>query len=235
MLGLATGITNTSYQWQPNMVGADLKLWLRNGVGVAVGQWDDSSGNANHAVQGTSGNQAVLAEGGLNFELDDESHYDLTDDIVIAAQEAFIVFLVCERESTSERMGILGVGSNNDFLEFTSDRKVRFNSVGSDDDQMQYDAGAFAADEKMIVTIQRESGSTGLIKTFKNGSLLTVGTLATGDGNNTGAITFNTIANRNNNRHFDGIIHEMLVYDTTDLTTAEINKVNNYLLNKHNL
>ena len=232
MLGLATGITNTSYQWQPTFVGGNMQLWLRNGVGVAVGQWDDSSGNGNHVTQGTSGNQAALAEGGLDFDGSDD-HYDLTTDITIAIQEAFIVFLVCKRESTSGRMGILGISGNNDFLEFTSDRKVRFNTDGSDDDQLSYDAGTFAAGEKMVLAIQRESGGTGLIKTWKNGSLLTVSSIITGDGNNLGAIVFDVIASRNNDRFFNGIIHEMIVYDTTDLTTAEIDKVNAYLVNKH--
>ena len=75
MLGLPTGITNTSYQWQPSFVGADLKLWLRNGVGVAVAQWDDSSGNGNNATQGTSGNQAAVSGGGLEFDGSDAVSY----------------------------------------------------------------------------------------------------------------------------------------------------------------
>ena len=98
MLGLATGITNTSYQWQPSFVSsAKLKLWLRNGVGVTVAQWDDSSNNANHATQGTSGNQATVSGGGLEFDGSDD-HYDI-DDVVISDQEAYMIFVVVDPDS----------------------------------------------------------------------------------------------------------------------------------------
>ena len=45
-----------------------LQLWLKNGVGVAVGQWDDSSGKGRDVIQGTADNQAAVSGGGLDFE-----------------------------------------------------------------------------------------------------------------------------------------------------------------------
>ena len=234
MLGLATGITNTSYQWQPNMVGADLKLWLRNGVGVTVRQWDDSSGNANHITQVTSGDQAALAEGGLDFEGGEADHYDLTANIAIASQEAFAVFLVMKVESYDSQNSILGTGDTDVLLEFQTDRRIRLKTAAGTD-IIQYASNSFAAASKMLISITRTSGGTGEWKVYKNGSLLSEDSTPTGDGNNTGAFTFNQVALRNDDRHFDGIIHEMLVYDTTDLTGSEVGKVNNYLLNKHNL
>ena len=94
MLGLGNSVGNKNYQWQPNLVGADLKLWLRNGVGITlngadVSQWDDSSGNGNHAAQSTAGDQGLASGGGIDFELDNEDHYDLDSAITIAVQEAF--------------------------------------------------------------------------------------------------------------------------------------------------
>ena len=234
MLGLATGITNTSYQWQPNFVGADLKLWLRNGVGVAVAQWDDSSGNGNHITQGTSGDQSALDGGGLHFEQSEGEHYDLTSNIAVASQEAFAIFIVMKVESYTTQNSLLGTGDTGVFLEFQTDRKIRLKtSAGTD--VIQYDANIFVADEKMAVCITRTSGSTGEWKTYKNGSLLTEDSVPSGDGNNTGAFTFNTVANRSGDRFFDGTIYEMLVYDTTDLTDSEVSKISDYLNNKHNL
>ena len=84
MLGLGNSLTGggVSTEFLPTDI-AGISLWLRNGVGVAVGQWDDSSGNNNHATQGTSGDQAAVVDGGLDFEGSEEDHYDLTSGITI--------------------------------------------------------------------------------------------------------------------------------------------------------
>tara|TARA_R110001592_G_scaffold271609_1_gene538162 strand:- start:324 stop:1022 length:699 start_codon:yes stop_codon:yes gene_type:complete len=232
MLGLSTGITNTSYQWQPTSVGADLKLWFRNNVGVAVGQWDDSSGNANHAVQDTSGNQGSLSgDGGIDFEGGSSHHYDLGEDVVVSADEAFMIFLVCTVESYDTQNSILGTGDANVFLELQTNRKIRF-KTSDGTDSIEYPADTLPGDRtKMILGIKRDSGSTGNVHLYKNGSLVTPSSQQA----NRGAITFDQLASRNDDRYFDGKILELLCYDTTDLTANEIVKINNYLLNKHNI
>ena len=83
----------------------------------------------------------------------------------------------------------------------------------------------------MILGIKRDSGSTGNVHLYKNGSLVTPSSQQA----NRGAITFDQLASRNDDRYFDGKILELLCYDTTDLTANEIVKINNYLLNKHNI
>tara|TARA_R100001129_G_scaffold174627_1_gene147055 strand:- start:392 stop:1084 length:693 start_codon:yes stop_codon:yes gene_type:complete len=230
MLGIGNSLLNKSYQWQPTFVGADLKLWLRNGVGVLEGQWDDSSGNGANAAQSSSSNQATVSEGGLDFEGSSNHHYDLEKDIVCSSQEAFTIFIVCQFESFDSQNSILGTGDNNVFLEFQTNRKIRIRA-GGDTDSIEYPSGTFATGAKAVFAIQRESGSTGDINLFKNGSLVT----PTSQLANTGAITFNELASRNSDRFFDGIIHELLCYDTTDLTSSEISKINNYLKNKHGI
>ena len=238
MLGLATGITNTSYQWQPNMVDATMVLWLRNGVGVSQAQWDDSSGNGRHITQSADNDQADVVEGGLDFTLSEADHYDITgSDVVITAGEYFIMFLVCNIESYDGTQNtVLGTSGTATFFEFQSNRKIRFKTDASPTtDIIQYDAGTFAAGSKMLIAVEREAGVTGLIKTYKNGTLLTVESTPTDDGNNNGAITFNVVGMRNDDRHFDGIIHELIVYDTAALSAADIVNINNYLKNKHGL
>lgn len=230
MLGLATGITNTSYQWQPNFVGADMKLWFRNNVGVAVGQWDDSSGNANHAAQGNASNQGALSGGGIDFEGDNSHHYDLTSDVVVSADEGFMIFLVCTVESYDSQNSILGTGDAAVFLELQTNRKIRFKTA-SGTDSIEYPSDTFATGEKMLVGIKRDSGTTGNVHLYKNGTLITPSSQQA----NRGAITFDQLASRNNDRFFDGVIQELIAYDTTDLTVAEITKVNNYLKNKHSI
>jgi len=232
MLGLGNSIISSSYQWTPNSVGADLKLWFRNGVGVTAAQWDDSSGNGHHAAQATGGNQATVSEGGLDFEGSSNHHYDLANTgIVVSSQEAFAIFIVCQIESFDSQNSILGTGDANVFLEFQTNRKIRIRA-GGNTDSCEYGAGTFATGAKAVFAIQREAGGTGNINLFKNGSLVAP---TNGQKDNTGAITFNELASRDSDRFFDGIIHELLCYDTTDLTSGEITNVNNYLKNKHGI
>ena len=222
---------SSSYQWTPNSVGADLKLWLRNGVGVTAAQWDDSSGNGHHAAQATGGDQAALSEGGLLFVESEGDHYDLANSgVVVSSQEAFIVFIVCEFNSATQN-SILGTGDTNIFLEFQTNRKIRFRA-GGNTESCEYAAGTFATGAKAVFAIQREAGGTGNINLFKNGSLIAP---TNGQKDNTGAITFNELASRDSDRFFDGIIHELLCYDTADLTSDEITNINNYLKTKHGI
>ena len=108
MLGIGNSLLNKSYQWQPTFVGADLKLWLRNGVGVLEEQWLDSSGNEANAAQSSSGNQGSVFQGGIDFAGDEDNHYDLEKDIVCSSQEAFMIFMVCIFDSFDDQNSILG-------------------------------------------------------------------------------------------------------------------------------
>jgi hypothetical protein len=239
MLGLTSGIANTSRQWQPNMVSADMALWLRNGVGVTAAQWDDSSGNRKHITQGGI-NQAAVSGGGLDFEGSEADHYDITGGVDIPEQDGYMVFVVCDIESYDSPNSLLGVGANSAFLEFQTATRLRIKMLtgggsSADQDTIQYPAGTFGTGSKMLIGIQRIAGGTGLIKLYKNGSLVTVSSIPMGDGNNAGSIDFSVVAMRNDDRHFDGKIYEMIVYKNGDLTTSEIDKINNYLINKHGL
>ena len=235
MLGLATGITNTSYKWQPDRVGGDLKIWLRNNVAITTTRWDDSSGNGNHINQTSSGDQAALSDGGWDFEVSEADHYDISNDIVIAEQEAFMMFAVIKIESNDAQNNLLGTSDGNVFVEFQTAVRMRLKTAAGTD-TIQYASGTFGTGSKMVIAVQRKSGDTGEWVVYKNGGdPLEEASVPSGDGNNTGAITFNVVGMRNDDRHFDGVIYEMLVYDTEDLTTSDIDKVNNYLKNKHGI
>ena len=231
MLGLGTGITNTSYQWQPNMVGADLKLWLRNGVGVTAAQWDDSSGSGKHAVQGTGGSQATPSGGGLEFDGSDD-HYDLSDSgITVSDQEGFMAFIVLDIDSFGGGTGttLLSTNGTDGFVDVYTNKKLRIRFDNDTAIVPTFGSIVFATDEKMILGIQREAGGTGNINVYRDGTYLSPSSQVA----DSGPITFTAICVRNNDRHVDGHIYEVLFYDTADLTTAEIGKINNYLINKH--
>ena len=113
--------------------------------------------------------------------------------------------------------------------DFSSGRKKIRTKIDGDSDITEFDSNTFIIGEKQIVGIQRESGGTGNIHVWKDGSKLT----PTSQQANPGEIVFSTLGTRNADRFFDGHMHEVLVYDTIDLTTSEIGKISNYLANKH--
>ena len=235
MLGLAMGMTKASYKWTPKSVGAEIAMWLKNNVGVTVGQWIDSSGSNRHLRQANPDNQAAVVGGGLDFEGTDSGHYDIANDIVVGTEEALMIFMVCDIESYDSENSILGASGVGAFLEFQDPNKLAIKTSGGDTDTIQYAADTFAAGEKALFGIQRMDGGVGLIKVWKNGSLLTVASTPLGNDRNTGAITFNVVGMRNDDRFFDGKIYEMIVYKSKDLTVLEIGKINDYLTNKHGL
>ena len=235
MLGLGNTISKVAYQWSPKSVSATMKLWLRNGVGISAARWYDQSGNGNNAAQTTSGNQGSVVDGGLDLEGSNEDQYPLTSDVVISAKRNITIFLVMKIESYDSQNSALGTGTTDDFLEFQTAERIRLKMDGTD--ILQYASGTFAAAEKMLITIERIAGNDGTIRLYKNGSGVSVDSTPTGDGNNTGAITFDRIGSRQSDRFFDGIIYELIVYgnDTEDLSSTDISKVNDYLKNKHNI
>jgi len=237
MLGLATGITNTSYQWQPNMVGADLKLWLRNSVGITlngadVSQWDDSSGNANHAAQTTAGDQGLASGGGIDFTSANSDHYDLSSAIDIAVQEAFMGFFVINLESVSSE-GLIGQ-NNNAFIEVNNNKKIKFKTTGTGGANVTAQAASgtpFDTGSKFVLGIKRDSGSTGNVHMYKDGTLIT----PTSQVASPGSMAIDSIGTKEAANFFDGIMYEVLLYDTVDLTASEITKISNYLKNKHSI
>ena len=225
MLGLGNSITHGSVteEFLPTQI-SNLKLWLQNDVGVTAARWDDSSGNSNHAEQSTSGNQATVSDGGLEFDASDD-HYDITD-IVISDQEALIVFAVIELDNVGNDT-ILGIDDTDGFVQVQNAKTIRVKIDGTTT-QTTFGVNQFTNNTKHVLAVQREAGATGNVNIFKNGSLLTPNTQRA----DSGPITFKTIGSREDDHYFDGHILELLVYDTADLTTDEISNVNNYLTSK---
>lgn len=233
MLGIGNNLTK-QYGWQPNLVNADLKMWLRNGVNVSESQWSDSSGNENHVRQSSGGNQGVVSDGGLDFESNDETHYDFIDPIAISTREPFMIFLVCKLESTSSNQTILSLNSTDHFLEFKGGAdEIRVKLAGTTTRVIPGDGtqNDFSAGSKMIVSLQREGTAGGNLKVFKNGLELAQDSQAS----NNGDAEFSALGVRNSDRFFDGVIYELLIYDTIDLTDEEISKAHDYLKNNHGI
>ena len=125
MLGLGSslslgGVTNDSVL----DTIAGLQVWLQNGVGVAVEQWNDSSGNGNHITQSDSAKQAALDQGGLEFDTDNSEQdvYDFTADVAVTVFTAF----VCIELDDADPQELFSNSGTADFLKINHNATTEF-------------------------------------------------------------------------------------------------------------
>ena len=246
MLGLGTSLSSSSsIPSGLTSMTTNLELWLKNGSGVAVGQWDDSSGNSNHATQATGGNQAALSGGGLNFVSSESDHYDFASTITIPNQGGFCIAVVWDVDANTST--VLS-DSSNEFFEFKSNNTLRFNSNndGSEDETVvasifvASSGTPFALNEKMVILFNRTAGGSGAFSIYKNGSAVSIaassGTSTLVDaGENVGGFDITSLGVKGASTHdFDGDILEIAFWSKS-LSATEIADVNSYLTTVHGL
>ena len=217
-----------------NALGSGLAFYLQWKTGVAVGQWDDQSVNGNNATQATSGDQAALSGGGLDFEQGEGDHYDFDSQVAISTQEGFVFWLMCNIESTSGNMTVLGLNATTHFLEFQSGTHSIRTRLGSSTVTVTPGDGSrgdFDKESKFLFTLQREAGGTGNINLWKNGVLLPQDeqTANTGDGE------FISLGVRNNDRHFDGVMYDVAMVESGAARDIHIERINAHLCAKHGI
>ena len=232
MLGLGARVSSGGAieEFLPTDI-SNLSLWFKNDTNVTVGEWADQSGNDNHMTQITSGDQAEKSEGGLLFAAGEGDHYDLVgSQVAITNEEGFTIFLVCKLTSITGNMTILSLNSVDHFLEFRSGAdtiRIKLGGTITEISPGDGDDNDFPAGTKFLLTLVREAGGTGNILLYKNGSLLAQDSQAA----NKLDAEFNSIGVRNNDRFFDGIMHELLVYESA-LSGDDLANVHNYLTGK---
>ena len=229
MLGLGNSITSGSSLEgfvDLNSVSS-LQLWLKNGTGVAVDQWDDSSGNARHATQATSGNQAAVSGGGLDFEEGESDHYDLASEIVVAKSQGFCVAWVQDAEGSNSNNTILS-DTANEVIQIQNVNKIRITT--NDDSNVEsglFTSGAYDS-TKMLILVNRTGA--GVWSVYKNGTELTIepdsgSSTNSDDGENIMGFTVDTLGARRGTEHFfDGILFEVAFWDRalTDASPSSI-------------
>lgn len=239
MLGLGTDITSSSYvSMDLKDATTDLELWLKNDTSITASKWEDSSGNDNHATQGTAENQAVVSGGGLDFEKDNSDHYDLGSTITIAENQGFCIAVVVDQETVTDNM-ILSKDSN-DHIKIVDANTFRI--IANDDTQtttnFKFEGNEFAAGSKMLILVNRSSGATNRFTFFKNGTQLTPNTdTSTNEaaGENPFGFDINVLGARaGTSQFYDGKILE-LAFWSKGLSAQEITDVNDYLKSVHGL
>jgi len=203
--------------------------------GTTVISWKDQSDNSNDCVQEVEGDQAVYtSDGGLDFEQTESHHYDLSSQVALSYNEGFCCFLVCAKESTSGNNTILGLSDGAHFLElYGGGNSVRFRAATTTTTISPGDGtqGDFNPSDKMVITISRDSGGTGNIHLYKNGTLLPQDSQAANQADG----EFNQISCRNADRYFDGVIYDIAFVEANANTSNVIEKINTYLKSKHGI
>ena len=237
MLGLGNSITSGYIPFTLTSVSS-LALWFQNGVGVSASQWNDSSGNNNHAIQNTAGRQADVSDGGLDFEEGQQDHYDFTN-ITIADEGGFCIAWVMDTETST--INTLLSDTNNEMIQIQNSSKLRLvtNDPSVITTQIHVNGTPFG-NAKAVFLLNRTAGSSGAFSVFKNGTQLTIepdsGNSANADaGANTHGFSVDTLGARNGSDHiFDGKILELAFWNRS-LNSGEIADVNSYLKNFHGL
>lgn len=217
-----------------NALGSNLAFYLQWKAGVAVGQWDDQSVNGNNATQGTSGDQATLSGGGLDFNVGEGDHYDFDSQIAISTQEGFVIWLMCNIESTTGHMTSLALNATTHFLEFMAGThliRIRLGSTSTTITPGDGSRADFASGSKFLFTLQREAGGTGNMNLWKNGVLLPQDSQVA----NTGDAEFISLGVRNNDRFFDGIMYDVAIAEGGSATDTHIERINAHLCAKHGI
>ena len=243
MLGLGNSITSGYPHFTLTDV-SDLSLWLQNDVGFTIStglvtKWEDQSGNDNHASQDpSSGFAGVKSGGGIDFEENDVTHYDLASAITIAENQGFCLAIVLNQETDTNNT-ILSKDSNDVIQISGSEIKIITNDDTFTTTTAAFDETPFAASSgKMLITINRTAGASNVFTFHKNGTRLTPNaTPSSGEatGENPFGFDLNVIGSRPNTaENFDGIIHE-LAFWSKGLSGTEIADVNSYLQGIHGL
>jgi len=232
MLGLGNSVTYNAtlyddFTWVPSDVDG-LVVWHKNdtsGDTINVTQWNDSSGNNNHARQTTSGNQASLDKGGFHFDGSDD-FYEYGTQMNIGNTEGYTLAIVYHLDSTSSKSVVFSKDANSTFFEFFDSDTVRINYGGN---VINLNGGTHTAGSDRILVVTR-AATTGAHALYENGS-----DTATTTGTQTGIAIWENLGIRNDNdRPFNGKIYEVMVWDNVTLTGDDLTNLNTYLTNVKN-
>ena len=228
MLGLGNSITSgvalDEFTWIPTDVDG-LVVWHRNNTSVDVGQWNDSSGNNNHATQSTSGNQASVDKGGLHFDGSDD-FYEYSTQLNIGNTEGYTLAIVYHLDSTSNKSVVFSKDANSTFFEFFDADTLRINYGGN---VINLSGGTHEAGSDRILVVTR-AATTSAHALYENGS-----DTATTTGTQAGIAIWENLGIRNDNdRPFNGKIYEVMVWDNVTLSGSDLTNLNTYLTNVRN-
>ena len=265
MLGLGNSTTGgavlSDELTQPSDI-ANLAIWYKNATGVTsdggspdlVSQWDDSSGNGRHAVQGTDTAKPIVSTGtgltgGVEFidagatgARDFMSVTESSAYLEIEHPNAFTFVAVIRREGAVDEVhALLGGDHSNNKFQIETEEKLVFKSVGTNGGESTFVFPTDTWEKDKLISIVVTKSTSGVFKFYKNGGSAMLGN-ESGSSNLTNVgerwkinyLGANYIGTATNDEHFDGKMLEVMVY-SSELTDENISDINAYIASKFTL
>ena len=240
MLGLGNRIISSQ---NPSTGGfsltdvSGLQLWLKNGGDQTlnsgnISQWNDDSGNNNHATQSTASFQPQADGGGALLDGSDD-RFDLTSNITL---QQFHMFFVLDLDSVVNETLFGNSGNNGQFSRLQTSTRYRhkFNSSG-EVKIFDYASGkSVSTGTKILYEFFRDSDS---IEVFVDGDAFTpplsAGTNSTDPSSHT--LTINQLfTQQNNSSNLDGHVFEVVIFNAV-LTGGDLTNVRNDINTRNGL
>ena len=213
-------------------VGNSLALWLdafdSNTItesSDAVSQWDDKSGQAANATQGTGSDQPTTNADAINsknvIDFDGTDHFmNLDSDVTLAAD--FSVFIVLNTDATVNTRMAIGDNVSGTKIGIVNPNKLFVRVV----DACSSDATQTFASGNSILYITRDT-SNKVDQAFNGASLNRLFSNAA----QSGTTTYGRIGLDQSGFHWDGDIAEVIIYNRA-LTSTERSDIERYLATK---
>ena len=229
---------------------SNLALWLEYNVGhtsendetTAAGdiddndrikQWDDQSGNSNHAVQTTTADMP-------RFESDDNSikfaarakFMDLTSNISINANTDFTLMIrVSFADNLDNFMGLFGHGGE-DFLRVLADGTGFRTKIGDATQSNWVEASAvLVLDTYYIITLTRSNGATGDLTIHVHGGAFNDKEWDAAEGaTDADAFTISNVGcEADDTANLRGFAKDAFIYNGTALSSGQRNEMYTYI------
>lgn len=254
---LALCITQTTLGQAPGGVSSNLRWWMKANTGAlnpsatsaadgdAVATWNDQSGIANNATQGTGGNRPIFKSSIINgnpvLRFSSNQFLDATSTPGITGTNSFYFFLVFKQASfvaggTSDGSGtyiIDRLPANNPLASFKIVNTDKYHF------QKRNDSGGVSGP---ISSTPANTSSFVIVDYFRNyntalGLIINGGTAVTSSDDN-GSLNADRIRigrhSTNTNGGLNGDLAEVIVYNT-NLSATERSKVESYLAIKYGI
>ena len=218
--------------WRPDELGADLALWLDaedastitlNGSDVS--QWDDKSGNGNHAAQAVAANQPARVTSGIQFDGTDD-YMDITAANIKTVTQPFVYAMVVDLNSGATFKPTI------DGITNSLDRVLTGNAGSGDNDRMFSGAALDALTQVTATAVGVYNFNSPSSSYFRNG--ISVASGDSGTQNPSSGIRLGADHDLSGANYSNILFNEYVVIDGV-LSTADRQKLEGYLAHKWGL
>jgi len=242
MLGLGNSITGGAALESAFDITtvSNLEIWLKNGGTQTlnsgnIAQWNDESGNDNHAVQTTAGFQPQADGGGALLDGSDD-RFDMTSGLTL---EAFHLFIVLDLDTLTNQTLIGKSDDSGNFIRITDADGYRHKSRnGGETVIFEYTSGkTLSADTKFMYEVTREYRQESEIEVFRNNGEHLNETPSSGSNASevtNGFAVDQLFTQRNNSTNINGHVYEFVLF-STQLSGDDLTNVRNDILTRNGL